>query len=167
MAVASAGPYANNLQTVCTSLQTDNHTTQAGCSSWLLTDSVKALKQIYKIQSKMAFLNMTWRGLKFAVQFTTLMACCRDFHALLWRVKVWVVDGIWHCDAYGPFKTRSLENFEFGKLQHGGWPPTRKIEISVQVLRHIWPKFGLTVQNASLKRTGRMSAILDFLHSYF
>jgi len=47
-AAASAGTY---MQTVCTSLQTDNHNNtssvnllQARCSSWRPTNSVKALK---------------------------------------------------------------------------------------------------------------------------
>ena len=39
-AVASAGPYANNLH-----LATDNHT-RVGCSSWHLTNSVKAMEVI-------------------------------------------------------------------------------------------------------------------------
>jgi len=48
MAVASAGPYANNLHL----FQTDNHTnasSQAGCSSWFPTNSVKALKAILPV----------------------------------------------------------------------------------------------------------------------
>jgi len=38
----------DHMQTICTLLQTDNHTNaqflQAGCSSWCLTNSVKALR---------------------------------------------------------------------------------------------------------------------------
>ena len=43
----------DHMQTICTSLQTDNHTNtsslsflQAGCSSWCPTNSVKALKAV-------------------------------------------------------------------------------------------------------------------------
>jgi len=49
MAVVSAG----HMQTICTSLQTDNHTDtlftqclQAECSSWRPTDNVKAVKAV-------------------------------------------------------------------------------------------------------------------------
>jgi len=45
----------DHTQTICTSFQTDNHTStswlsflQAGCSSWCLTNSVKALKAEYR-----------------------------------------------------------------------------------------------------------------------
>jgi len=51
MALASAIQTHANMQTICTSLQTDNHTShlitqflQAGYSSWRPTNSVKTLK---------------------------------------------------------------------------------------------------------------------------
>jgi len=47
----------DHMQTICTSLQTDNHITQflqAGCSSWRPTKSVRALNAIAeKVKKKL------------------------------------------------------------------------------------------------------------------
>ena len=46
----------DHMQTICTLLQTDNHMCtitqylQAGCSSWWLTNNVKALKALYNVE---------------------------------------------------------------------------------------------------------------------